>query len=108
MRDTGLDLFRCICMLGVVCIHSFSWNEHPSQICWALSNPSLIGFVMISAWFGIHFNVLKVVRFLGTVAVCIVICAAIIGKGGVFVSWDIPRLLVCLGVSFSDAVFTCC
>lgn len=85
-RDYNLDLYRCICMLGVVCIHSFSWCEDVSHKLWALANPSLVGFVLISARFGIHLKPMKVFKLLGVVAACLVVCGIIAGGGRGFLS----------------------
>ena len=66
-RDGGIDLYRCLCMLCIVCIHTFSMCDNPSPRLWALSCPSLVGFVLISSWFGIHFKWQKICRILGMV-----------------------------------------
>lgn len=68
-------------MLGIVCIHAFSWTDHVLHGLWALSSPSLVGFVLISAWFGIHFRLNKLFRLLGTVVVCVVVAMMISGMG---------------------------
>lgn len=67
-RDKNIDLFRCLCMLGIVGIHSFTWCDNTTRIGWALCCPALVGFVMISGWFGINFRWKKLVRILGVVA----------------------------------------
>ncbi len=66
-RDGGIDLYRCLCMLCIVCIHTFSMCDNPSPRLWALSCPSLVGFVLISSWFGIYFKWQKICRILGMV-----------------------------------------
>lgn len=81
-RNCNIELFRCICMFGVVCIHAFTWTEHVSYRLWALSFPSLIGFIMISAWFGIHFRFRKLVRLIGTVVFCSAITLFFDNGGG--------------------------
>ena len=63
-------------MFGVVCIHAFTYGQ-VSHVAWALSCPALIGFIMISAWFGIHFKPMKLVRLLGTTAYCVAAIFAI-------------------------------
>lgn len=62
-------------MLGIVCIHAFNWASPTSHGLWALSSPSLIGFMMISGWFGIHFKPMKLVRMAGVVITCFLVGA---------------------------------
>lgn len=81
-RDNNVELFRCICMLGVVCIHAFTWANHPSHGLSAICSASLIGFVMISAWYGIHFRVSKFIRLIATVVACVAIGMVLVPNGG--------------------------
>ena len=76
-RDPNLDLYRVLCAFGVVCIHVFAWTEHVSYGLWRLSCPSLIGFVIISSWFGIHFKPQKLLGLIATTATCVVICLSV-------------------------------
>ena len=78
-RDYNIEFFRCLCMFGVVCIHAFSCSKHVSHGLWALSCPSLIGFVMMSAWFGIHFRPAKMIRILATTFFCALIATMMSG-----------------------------
>ena len=66
-KDANIELFRCICMLGIVCIHVFSGASKVSHHAWALSCPCLLGFMMISGWFGIHFRLTKLLRLFAVV-----------------------------------------
>lgn len=85
-RDYNIELYRCLCMLGIVCIHAFSWTDYVSHGLWALSSPSLVGFVLISGWFGVHFRPHKLLRLLGTVVACGAIAIVVSGGGGATIS----------------------
>lgn len=61
--------------------HAFTWCDNLTRIGWQLCCPALLGFVIISAWFGIHFKWMKIVRLLGVVAYCVVASAFL--RGGV-------------------------
>jgi len=78
-KDANIELFRCICMLGIVCIHVFSGASKVSHHAWALSCPCLLGFMMISGWFGIHFRLTKLLRLFGVVVACVLTDTVILG-----------------------------
>lgn len=78
-KDANIELFRCICMLGIVCIHVFSGASEVSYHAWALSCPCLLGFMMISVWFGIHFRLTKLLRLFGVVVACVLTDTVILG-----------------------------
>lgn len=80
-KDANIELFRCICMLGIVCIHVFSGASEVSHHAWALSCPCLLGFMMISGWFGIHFRLTKLLRLFGVVVACVLTDTVILGGG---------------------------
>ena len=80
-KDVNIELFRCICMLGIVCIHVFSGATEVSRHAWSLSCPCLLGFMMISGWFGIHFRLFKLARLMGVVLACVFMVALLQGGG---------------------------
>ncbi len=67
MRDARIELFRCICMLGVVFLHALTQGGY-AESHRGLDNlmvPSVVGFVFISGYFGIRCKVKSVLKLLG-------------------------------------------
>ena len=82
-RDCHIEAYRCLCMLGIVGIHAFTWCHNLTRVGWLLCCPALVGFVMISGWFGIHFKWIKILRILGTVGYCVVVSEILRGGIGI-------------------------
>lgn len=67
MRDPRIELFRCVCMFGVVLLHALTQGGYADAHRGLdnLMTPSVVGFVFISGYFGIKFKFKSVLRLLG-------------------------------------------
>lgn len=72
MKNPGIELFRALCMFGVVLIHTTTFTDYPSPRIWCLASPSVVGFIIISGWFGIKLRWSKIIRLI----VCVLFVAA--------------------------------
>ena len=61
-RNIGLDLFRIIMMFGICLIHACSKGEYKCVTLHNVLTPSVVGFAMLSGYFGIRFTPSKIVR----------------------------------------------
>lgn len=65
-RDAVIEFYRCLCILGVIFLHAITWGPFATDRGFAnIGNTGVIGFVLISARFGIHFKLSKVFRIVG-------------------------------------------
>lgn len=74
MRNGSIEAFRCLCMFGIVFLHAVTWSPFVVRGMDNVGNVGVVGFVMVSAFFGIQFKPSKIVRLL-TVAVASSIAA---------------------------------
>lgn len=58
MRDSRIELYRCLCMFGVVLLHALDQGGYADAHRGLdnLMTPSVVGFIFISGWFGIRFK----------------------------------------------------
>lgn len=77
MRDSRIELYRCLCMFGVVLLHSLTQGGYADAHRGLdnLMTPSVVGFVFISGWFGIRFSWKGVRKILSIGAWCWVVIA---------------------------------
>ena len=66
-RNASIELWRCFCMLAVVCSHVVVNNGVGSFTGWMWHVP---GFLLITAFFGIKFRWIKVLKLLGVCYGC--------------------------------------
>lgn len=66
-RDASIELFRCLCMFGVVLLHALDQGGYADAHRGLdnLMTPSVVGFVFISGWFGIRFSWKAVRKLIG-------------------------------------------
>lgn len=67
MRDPKIELFRCLCMFGVVLLHSLTQGGYADAHRGLdnLMTTSVVGFMFISGYFGIKCRVKSVMKLLG-------------------------------------------
>lgn len=81
-RNVGIDLFRCVLVLGIILYHIFLYNDHaywfePKIWTWCVP-----GFAFISGYYGVKFKLSKVVRLWTVAALCAIVPWAILrGEG---------------------------
>ena len=66
-RNASIELYRCLCMAGVVLLHSLTQGGY-AEGHRGLDNlmvPSVVGFVFISGYFGIGCRLKSVLKLLG-------------------------------------------
>ena len=76
-RDYGIELLRCLLMLGIVLIHATAYSK---DRCWWMGNicsSAVTAFVFISAWYGLRFNWRKIMSLVGTAVWCAAIVVGI-------------------------------
>lgn len=79
-RVIGLDLFRIVMMFGICLIHTCGQGEYRSVILHNMTTPCVVGFAMLSGYFGLQFSISKVVRLYSmAVAYCFLI--PLVGNG---------------------------
>ena len=61
-RNIGLDLFRIVMMFGICLIHASAQGEYRSARLANIASPSVVGFAMISGYFGLRFAPSKLIR----------------------------------------------
>ena len=71
MRNAGVDLFRCLMMLLIV-LHHVIVHTHFSSCAvlkpvLAFSNMGVVGFLVLSGWYGVHLSARKVCSIAGQI-----------------------------------------
>ena len=61
-RNVGIELFRILMMLGIVAVHVCGHSDFVSVRLRNLATTCIVGFVMISGYFGIRFAPSKLIR----------------------------------------------
>lgn len=61
-RNIGLDLFRIVMMYGICLIHASGQGEYCSSRFSNIVSPCVVGFAMISGYFGLRFLPSKLIR----------------------------------------------
>lgn len=61
-RNANIELYRCLCILGIILLHAITWGPFNCRGLDNLGNTGVIGFVLISAWFGVKFRMSKVIK----------------------------------------------
>lgn len=79
-RDSRIEILRCLFMFGICLLHAITQGGHCSRWIDNLLSPSVTGFVVISAWFGVKFRPSKVLRLAGVAAWCSICVAAYFRK----------------------------
>ena len=66
MRDPKIELFRCLCMFGVVLLHALTQGGYADAHRGLdnLMTPSVVGFVFISGYFGIKCRIKGVLKLI--------------------------------------------
>ena len=80
-RNVGIELFRIVMMLGIVMTHTCEQSVFSNVYLHRLAKTSVVGFAMISGYFGIRFAPSKVIRLY---ALAIGYCFLVPFLGGVF------------------------
>lgn len=97
-RNIGLDLFRIIMMFGICLIHTCGQGKYKCTTLHNMMLPSVVGFAMLSGFFGIRFAPSKLVRLYSlAIGYCLfipIIGNAYQGGGGyvhsVVMTWGAP------------------
>ena len=58
-RVIGRDLFRIVMMFGICLIHTCGQGEYRSAILHNLTTPCVVGFAMLSGYFGLQFSLFR-------------------------------------------------
>lgn len=58
-RVIGLDLFRIVMMFGICLIHTCGQGEYRSVILHNMTTPCVVGFAMLSGYFGLQFSLFR-------------------------------------------------
>ena len=74
-RDTGIDLYRIVLMLGICLLHCIHKGMHDCRPLTMSLLSCVDGFVFISGWCGIRFSWGKVLRLYGVAAYAAIVCA---------------------------------
>ena len=61
-RNVGIELFRILMMFGIVATHVFRQEGFSSAGLTRLTQVGVVGFAMISGYFGIRFAPSKLIR----------------------------------------------
>ena len=61
-RNVGIELFRIVMMLGIVMTHTCEQSVFSNVYLHRLAKTSVVGFAMISGYFGIRFAPSKLIR----------------------------------------------
>lgn len=84
MRDARIELYRCLMMFGICLLHSVSQGGYGNVYLARALCSCVVGFVVITGWFGIGFKWMKVVRLLGTAVWCAVVSCLVCGAPGMW------------------------
>lgn len=78
-RDEGVEVLRCILMLGICLIHATAYS---TDRCWWLgniANCSVAAFVFISGWYGIKCRLGKIINMVCMALWCALVAVALNG-----------------------------
>lgn len=95
-RNTVIDIYRCLLMLGICMLHAVAQAGHNVPWVANLLSWCVTGFAFISGWFGIKFSVGKLIKLYGISAYCAAVYVGldeIIQGGGVEVGACILRII---------------
>lgn len=70
VRDGNVECFRCLCMLGIVLLHTTTWGPFVFRGVGNLGGAGVVGFVVISASWGIRFRPSKLLRIIAIALIC--------------------------------------
>ena len=79
MRDSRIEFYRCLMMFGICLLHSVSQGEYGNVYLDRALCSCVVGFVVITGWFGVGFKWMKVARLLGTAVWCAVVSCLVCG-----------------------------
>lgn len=84
MRNSAIEIYRVLLMMGIVTIHLFSHVGMGHHWIPRLCTTCVVGFVFISGYFGIKFSWQKVVKIYGVALFCALWCGVSIwmNEGG--------------------------
>lgn len=68
MRDSSIELYRVLLMLGICVLHSITKCGHTNAYLADALKPCVVGFVFISGWYGVRFSMRKLLKLYGLVA----------------------------------------
>lgn len=86
MRNSSLEVYRVMLMLGICLLHSITQAGHNTAWVANMLSWCVPGFVFISGWYGISFSFVKVLKLYGISFYCAIMYVAfdtIISGGGV-------------------------
>lgn len=89
-RNSSIDVFRCLMMFGIVWLHCITQGGYLRRGLDNILFSSVVGFVVISAWFGIRFSWKKVLRIVGIGLYGALIAASVLvvrQESGTWVKW---------------------
>lgn len=73
-RNIGLDLFRIVMMFGICLIHACGQGEFKNATLHNIAMPCVVGFAMLSGYFGLRFSPSKILRLYSmAIGYCLVI-----------------------------------
>lgn len=61
-RDYSIDLFKTVSMLCICLLHAVHKGGHEIQWLTYMLLPAVDGFIFVSGWYGVNFNVLKIIK----------------------------------------------
>ena len=70
MRNSSIDIYRCLLMLGICMLHAMAQAGHNVPWVANLLSWCVTGFAFISGWFGIRFSAGKLIKLYGISAYC--------------------------------------
>lgn len=70
VRDNRIEVFRCLMMFGICLLHAITQGGHIVRWADNALHTCVVGFVVISGWFGIKFSWGKVFRIVALTAWC--------------------------------------
>ena len=70
VRDNRIEVFRCLMMFGICLLHAITQGGHIMRWADNALHTCVVGFVVISGWFGIKFSWGKVFRIVALTAWC--------------------------------------
>lgn len=76
-RHVGVEVYRCLLMLGICFTHSFSLMSTTHSAVSNFFRFCVPGFVFISGWYGVRFKPIKIVRLYGLAFWCCTIVALV-------------------------------
>ena len=89
IRDSRIEILRCFFMFCICVLHSITQGGYCHRWIDNLMMPSVTGFVVISAWFGLSFRPSKVLRLIGVAAWCAIVVACCFQKNVVI--WSLQH-----------------